>query len=151
MAGIAKGSFMAAGMSLAATSPVAGALLGTAVAPPILGTVFGGLGVAGLGLAGWGFAASQSWHVEDPPTPDHPYFIAVHDYGTVRVTSHDTYEEAEADWVSRIGSPLRRIFFQLGPRSSPNDRDRPWIEHKHDGDAPWVDDGMRDALQATLA
>ena len=149
MSGVEAGSLVAALSSFAATSPVAGAVLGSAAAPAILGGAGVGVGVAALG-AGVAVALSQSWRVENPPTPDHPYFIAVHDYGTVRVTSHDTYEAATEDWLSRLGSPLRRILFHLDGTTSPNGIWRPWTELKHDGHAPWVDDGMRHRLHQSL-
>lgn len=149
MTGVEAGSVVAALSSFAATSPIGGAVLGSAAAPAILGGAGAGVGVAALG-AGIAVALSQSWHIENPPTPDRPYFIAVHDYGTVRVTSHDTYEAAKKDWISRIDSPLRRILFHLHGTTSPNGIWRPWTELKHDGMAPWVDDGMRHALHQSL-
>jgi hypothetical protein len=153
---VQAGSIVAVGSSIAARSALGGALLGSAAAPVVL--LGGGLAaaVAAIGAAVAGDAAraeaDQSRLEGAGPTWSMPFFIAVHDWGIVRVSNHASREAAQAAWDRHGNSPLRRILFELGPVTRPNNVMRPWRELDFGGDerAARVDDGMRDVLHQAL-
>ena len=150
------GSIVAIASSVAARSAVGGALLGTPAAPVVL--LGGGVAavVAAIGAAVAGEVAKaeadQSRLEGAGPTWTTPFFIAVHDWGVVRVSNHASREAAQAAWDRHGNSPLRRILFELGPVTHPNNVMRPWRELDFGGDerAARVDDGMRDVLHQAL-
>lgn len=150
------GSIVSIASSVAARSAVGGALLGTPAAPVVLlgGGVAAAVAAIGAAMAGEAARAEadRSRLEGAGPTWTMPFFIAVHDWGVVRVSNHASREAAQAAWDRHGNSPLRRIFFELGPVTYPNNVRRPWRELDFGGDerAARVDDGMRDVLQQAL-
>tara|TARA_X000001036_G_scaffold237361_1_gene221424 strand:+ start:2998 stop:3438 length:441 start_codon:yes stop_codon:yes gene_type:complete len=139
-----SGSLLAMGTSLAMTTEAGALVLGSALAPPVVA----GVVVAGAAV-GVGIAVHHTMRsLLDGEAPDlaQPYWVAVHNFGKVRVHSFATRAEADAAIVRH--APLRRIGIKLGATTYVYGTPRPWREFAHEGFNTLVDNGMRDLLQS---
>ena len=140
---VETGGLIAMASSLAMTNEAAALVLGSSAAPPVLlGVAVGG---AALGVGVLVYHAMQSELAGEAPDLAKPYWVAVHDYGKVRVYSFMT--RAEADEAMKRHGPLRRIGLKLGPTTYVYGKARPWREFAHEGFNTLVDEPMRDLLQ----
>lgn len=141
---VETGSAIAIAQSIAATTELGALALGTAAAGPVLvGVLAGAAAAAGIG---YGVHKAISSELEgDAPRLDEPYWVATHKWGKVVIESFAS--RAAANRAFDEQHPFRRIALKLGPSSIVNGKTRPWREFRHDGPAPWVDDGMRDLIQ----
>jgi hypothetical protein len=140
---VEAGSAIAIAQSIAATTELGALALGTAAAVPVLVSVAAVAAAAGVG---YGVHKAVSSRLKGAaPRLDQPFWVATHKWGEVTIKSFVCRTAAHIAFDKE--HPFRRIALELGPSSIINGKTRPWREFRHDGPAPWVDDGMRDLIQ----